>query len=193
MGRVGPGRLLEPGRRSRVRSGFGSNTALLAPLAVSGGGPSVPSSAPSPAARGWGTRSPSGGADAQKLRGGTWPGLLALGSAEQRPQQAPGGRAEALGAAAWPESPPGQRPRRRGDTPWPQEPRAPTPRAPGALSRASPAPLGKPRTEGALSVAGPELHRHRGARPRGGGRRKGAESAGPAVTRGAAAPPICGR
>lgn len=140
---------------------LGPNTELpSSPLVRGGGGEG-------------GTRSPPGRELIRRRRRPAAPGRDLAGAAALRSSgEEPGGcswRRPALGgrrsrgATAWPEgpSPPPPHPRRQR-----------TPRGPPGLSR-------QPREEGALSLAGPELQRQRGARPRGGERKKGAESARP--------------
>lgn len=140
-------------RCPNIPSGFGSNTALFS-FSMTASPPPPPffgrrarGGPPKPKPGAWGTRSPSGGADAQRLWGGTWPGFWPSGGAERLQLVAAGPRLA------------GRSPGRSGPvggpihsarsgaafisccTSW----ACGTPRLPTFLSRVSPFSLGKPR------------------------------------------------
>lgn len=125
-----------------------------AALAPSGAGP-VASSSPSPEAGARGARSPSGGADAQRLRGGTWPGL--------GPSLVWGGAWRPRLAAAGGDGPRSRGGGQAGDSARHQPPARPPLSGGSVLPRQT-------AEGGARPLAGPELQRRRGARPRGGER-----------------------
>ncbi|XP_070088669.1 laforin-like [Equus caballus] len=156
----------------------------------SGFGPTPRSSVllPEAGARGAQGRRPagssSGGADAQRLRGGTWPGSGPRSPGRSRGLQlaAAGGRAEVLVQRPGRRAHLGRARRRRPCSPAAGAGRPPRPACP---SRASPSSLGKAR-ERRPPLSGPGAAEDRGARPRG-GEKRGSASAGPAVIAGCSA------
>lgn len=183
-----------PQPSSGVSSAFGPNTALLqyCPAAAP---PPLPLPLASRArprrVRGAQGRRPagnsSGGADAQRFRGGTWPRSGPRSSGRSREAAAGGGQQG--GRRFWERRLARSDPRRisRGAAPpsLAGDPRPPALLA-GSLRLLS-------ANNGKKAPFPSRARSCRGIAGRGRGEEKGVESAGPAVTRGAAAPPICGR